>query len=186
MDYLRSLYEDELNSDGVVEIAGSEFHRSRILSEIEPETYDIDFEDWKRLRKIELLKSAEEILDLYDNRGRFEQLVKSFARGKIIPFVGAGMSMPSDYPSWTKFLFDACDESHVTEEDLDLKLKEEDYEGAAQMLHDDMTPAVFNELLESTFKSDRDILGAVNYLPEMFPECSVITTNFDEVIEKLY
>lgn len=186
MDFLKSLYDEELNSEGDIEIVSLSFARSRILSELEPSSYDVSFEEWLTQRKERLIYKANEILQLHDNYNRFEQLKRTYDNGRTMLFVGAGISMQSGYPGWTQFLYDACDESHVTEEDLAVLLSAGEYEEAAQVLHDDMTPAVFNELLESTFKSNKEIYGNIHYLPMLFPSSSIITTNFDELIDRIY
>lgn len=186
MDFLKSFYEDELNTEGGVEIVGLEFQRSRILSELEPDAFDATFEDWIAHRKSSLLEKANEILELYDNGNRFEQLQRTLDNGKVMPFLGAGISMPSGYPGWTEFLYEACEESHVSEEELSAFLDTGMYEEAAQALHDDMTAAGFNELLESAFKSKKEIYGAIQYLPLIFPTSSIITTNFDDLLERVF
>lgn len=186
MDFLKSLYDEELNSEGDINIVNLSFERSRILSELEPSSYDVSFEEWMTQRKERLIDKAREILSLHDNLNRFEQLKKTYDNGLITPFIGAGMSMQSGYPGWTKFLYDACNESHITIKDLTAMLNSGEYEEAAQTLHDDMTSPVFNELLESAFKSDKKIYGNINYLPMLFPSSSIITTNFDELIEKIF
>lgn len=186
MDFLKPLYEDELNTEGDVEIVGVKFQRSRILSELEPDTFDVTFEDWLTQRKLTFLEQANELLNLFDNRNRFEQLQRTFENGKVMPFLGAGMSMPSGYPGWTQFLFDACSESHVTEANLSAMIDSGQYEEAAQSLYDDMTAAGFNELLESAFNSNKEIYGAIHYLPKLFPKSSIITTNFDNLIERVF
>jgi len=186
MDFLKPLYEDELNAEGDVDIVGLSFQRSRILTELEPVAFDATFEDWLAQRKLNFIEKANEILNLFDNRNRFEQLQRTFENGKVMPFLGAGISMPSGYPGWTQFLFDACSESHVTEDDLSTMLDSGQYEEAAQVLHNDMTAAGFNELLESAFKSNKEIYGAIHYLPELFPSSSIITTNFDNLIERVF
>lgn len=187
MDYLKPQFNEELNSDGdVVIIAGSEFERSKILNGLEPDTYELAFNDWLAEKQEQLLEKASEILSQYDNQGRFDQLVRVHKAGNLVPFIGAGLSIPSGYPSWTAFLYQCCEESGTAKSDLDQLLREGLYEEAAQLLHDDMTPPVFNELLDTTFDVERDIEGAVHYLPYLFNDKHVITTNFDMVLEKVY
>jgi hypothetical protein len=186
MDFLRSLYDDMLNDEGAVIIASLAFTRSRILSELDNQQYSLSFDEWLEGYNERLREKAEEILSLHDNRDRFEQLIRIHSLSNITPFIGAGMSMQSGYPSWTSFLYKACEESHITTSDLGALLQVGQYEEAAQLLHDNMTSAVFNELLESTFISQKEILGSVNYLPLLFPNDHIITTNFDEVIERVY
>jgi NAD-dependent SIR2 family protein deacetylase len=186
MEFLKTLYDEELNIEGDVEIVGLPFLRSRILGELEPNAYDVSFEEWTTQRTERLLDNAKHILSNFDNANRFEQLKKTFDNAKVMPFLGAGISMPSGYPGWTQFLYEACEESHMTEDDLSVFLASGHYEEAAQALHDDMTAAGFNELLESAFKSKKDLCGAIHYLPVLFPSSSIITTNFDNLIERIF
>ncbi|NQY87201.1 MAG: SIR2 family protein [Colwellia sp.] len=186
MDFLRRFYDEMLNDEGDVIIANSSFTRSNILSELDSQLYSLSFDEWLEEYKERLREKANEILSLHDNRDRFEQLIRIHSLSNITPFIGAGMSMQSDYPSWTSFLYKACENSHITASDLGALLQAGQYEEAAQLLHDNMTSAVFNELLESTFLSRKEILGSVNYLPLLFPNDHIITTNFDEVIERVY
>lgn len=187
MDYLKPLFDEELNSDGdIVEIAGSEFERCKILNGLEPETYALAFNDWLTEKQEGLLVKANEILGDYDNQGRFEQLIRTYNLGNLVPFVGAGLSIPSGYPSWTSFLYQCCGESNVGKEELSQLLNDGLYEKAAQLLHDDMTPPVFNELLDSTFDNEKPMEGAIHYLPFIFKDKHVITTNFDSLLERIY
>ena len=187
IDYLKFQFNEELNSEGgIVEIAGSEFERSEILNGLEPDTYGLAFSEWLVEKWERLLEKANEILNMYDNKGRFEQLVRIHKAGNLVPFVGAGLSIPSGYPSWTAFLYQCCDESGIDKSVLSQLLSDGLYEDAAQVLHDDMTSPVFNELLESTFDVERNIEGAIHYLPYIFNDKHVLTTNFDTILERVY
>lgn len=187
IDYLKSQFNEELNSEGdVVEIAGSEFERCEILNGLEPDTYELAFSEWLAEKRERLLEKANEILSMYDNRGRFEQLIRIHKAGNLVPFVGAGLSIPSGYPSWTEFLYQCCDESSIDKSSLCQLLSDGLYEEAAQVLHDDMTSPVFNELLDSTFDVERNIEGAIHYLPYIFNDKHVLTTNFDTILERVY
>ncbi len=187
MEFLKPLFDEELNSEGdIIEIAGSVFERSKILNGLEPQTYQLAFDDWLTDKQERLLEKATEILELHDNKGRFEHLIRTLKAGNLVPFIGAGLSIPSGYPSWTAFLYQCCNESSIQEEELKALLDDGLYEEAAQSLYDDLTAPVFNELLETTFGKDNPIQGAVNYLPFLFNDKHIITTNFDCVIEKVY
>lgn len=186
MDFLKPLYDEELNSEGDVEIVGSIFARSHILGELEPQTYSLTFSEWVEERKANLILKADEILALYDNGNRFEQLKKSLKAGGAIPFVGAGMSVASGYPGWTNFLWQLCEESHVHKEKLERLLGDGNYEQAAQLLHDDLGAALFNENLEGAFSSEKEIFGPIHYLPLLFSGSTIITTNYDRLLERVY
>ena len=186
MEYLRDQFHQELDADGEITIASEVFTRHDILKDMASEPYRIAFNEWLAERKDSLLEKADEILARYDNKQRFDRLAAAFGPGRMIPFIGAGMSAPSGYPPWTRFLYQLCGESHVPKANLDAMLARGEYEEAAQSLHDDLGAALFNEQLEATFVHEKPILGPVNYLPQLFPESSIITTNFDPVVERVY
>lgn len=189
MEYLKGEFDDELsaeiNDDGDVNIAGYPFKPDIILKEIDPTIYDEVFNEWLDKRKKNLLTKADEILGLYDNQSRFNRLKEAYKRGAVIPFIGAGMSIPSGYPGWTKFLQQHCNETRVREEDLNHLLSQGKYEEAAQALADDMSPVSFDEAIENVFEHDNDLVGPIQLLPSIF-NTSVITTNFDTVIKRCY
>ncbi|WP_219577978.1 hypothetical protein, partial [Vibrio parahaemolyticus] len=78
------------------------------MNGLEPETYEIAFNEWLAEKQELLLEKACEILDIHDNKARFEQLVRVHKAGSLVPFIGAGLSIPSGYPSWTAFLYQCC------------------------------------------------------------------------------
>ena len=186
MEFLRSLFHQELDDEGEVIIAGETFTRHDILNGLAPEPYRIAFNEWLENRRIRLLEKASDILSHFDNAGRFEQLSATLNKGAMIPFVGAGLSMSSGFPSWTKFLFQLCDESHVSCAELKVLLDDGLYEEGAQLLYDDMGSALFNEAVQSTFGSAKLPTGPVNLLPSLFPNTSILTTNFDTLIETIF
>jgi hypothetical protein len=203
MKFLEKLYIEELNSpdndrvnitsnkleDGsserVISIDGTEFIPSAVLADDE-DAFNQSFLAWINERKEANLTRANEILAKYENEKRFEKLILAYGSNNITPFVGAGMTIPSNYPGWTSFLYELLIETSISKDILDKKLEEGDYEGAAQLIHDDLGASSFNEHLEIEFSRKRETIGAINYLPELFKESSVITTNFDPVLENLF
>lgn len=102
--YLKRKFDDELNNKGKILIEGFTFYRDQILKELEPIGYDEIFNNWVEERKRKLLNTADEILDLFDNRERFERLKELYKKKRLIPFIGAGLSQPSGLPLWGDFL----------------------------------------------------------------------------------
>lgn len=186
MEFWRPKYHEYLNAEGDVEIVGSAFQRSRILKELEPETYQLSFEDWTEERKSNLRDVANQVLSTHDNAHRFEALTKAWASQNVVPFLGAGLSMPSGYPGWTSFLWSLQGESHVNAAELESLLDAGDYEGAAQLIHDDLGPALFNKQLQECFDRSCPVTGAINLFPLVFPDSSVVTTNFDKLLESAF
>jgi SIR2-like domain len=186
VDFLQCRFEEELNEEGDVSIAGESFRPASILREMAPGAYKAAFGEWLQRLKQTRLERADEILAMHDNGTRFEQLAKAYRSGGMLPFVGAGMSVSSGYRAWTPFLFHLCNESHIESSVLEALVDAGDYEEAAQLLHDDMGAELFNESVEMEFAQSKDSAGPLAYLPQLFPNSSVLTTNFDCLLEDLY
>lgn len=190
MDYLKELFHESLNEEGAIEVAGYSFYRDVILRELESEGYKEVFNDWLERRREDNLARAEEILAKFDNYQRFEKIQELYKRGAIIPFVGAGMSVSSGFPSWTAFLYEVLSDTEIKEEIFDTLVAKGEYEEAAQLLADSLPHGVFLERVENTFdKTPNDkkfkICGPIQRLPYLF-KSAVITTNFDHVLSKCY
>lgn len=190
MDFLKAKFNEELAAeidpkDGKVKVAGYSCTPDELLKEMDPLSYEMAFADWLDQRKERYLAKADEILELHDNRLRFNRLRESYRRGAVIPFIGAGMSVPSGYPGWTKFLQKLRNETRVSEENLRTLLSEWKYEEAAQTLADDMPAGSFDEAIENAFGDDKYLEGPIQLLPYIF-DTSVITTNFDDVVKRCY
>lgn len=185
MEYLKPLFHDYLNEEGAVDVAGYTFYRDAILREMETEGYKEAFDVWLEQRQNENKSRADEILAQFDNERRFRKLKEIYESGAIIPFVGAGMSMPSGYPGWTNFLYKVLEETRILQGDFDALIKGGLYEEAAQKLCDDLPNGCFLEHIENAFGLNNDIVGPVQRLPYLFKN-AVITTNFDSVLSKSY
>jgi hypothetical protein len=185
MDYLLHQFHDYLNEEGEIDVAGYSFSRDLVLKELEEEGYKEAFNEWLAQRKTDNLNRANEILDKFDNRRRFKKLKEIHSRDAITPFVGAGLSMPSDYPGWTSFLYEVLEETTVNCGDFNLTILNGEYEEAAQMLCDSLRAGCFLEYVENAFGAHLELLGAVQRLPTLFKN-AVITTNFDSVLTRCY
>ncbi len=151
---------------------------------LERSAYDEVFSDWVAERHEDLLETAKVMLDETGQLDRFRKLKEAYRAERVLPFVGAGMSQPSNYPGWTAFLRGLIRETAVPERVVEELIGEGRYEEAAQCLADSMGPA-FNEAVENAFGSARPLAGTVQMLPHVF-DCSVITTNFDDVLKRCY
>ena len=197
MDFLKQKFEDQLvvavdDTNNIITIGDegfdSEFTPARILKEVENTTYNAAFTDWKSRYFTAQLSKAEQILNEFDNRRRFFRLEEILKRsGSVIPFVGAGMSCESGFESWTSYLWKLQKYSEVTAEELQTLLDVGEYENAAEILLENLGENLFDERLQTTYSifENSVIKGSVNYLPLIFSK-SLITTNFDDVLEKVY
>ena len=116
----------------------------------------------------------------------FEELKRSCLRGFVIPFVGAGMSKSAGLPDWREYLLGLCDDAGLSQDAMRERLEVQgDYEGAMNDIIQRLTITRFERDFERSFQIPETIDGAVTLLPKLF-DCSVITTNFDRVLERVY
>ena len=190
MKHLRPIFADALAQEqnlfvekGRVHIRNKHWAPDEILEGLlDTDAYDDLFLDWVQERKEELIESAKTILDDNGLQDRFGNLKEVYARGAVVPFVGAGLSVSSGYPGWTAFLKQHIRETAIDPEEFDQILCAGQYEEAAQRLADALG-AAFNEAVENAFGRSREIFGCVQLLPHVFDSC-VITTNFDGVTKR--
>lgn len=144
----------------------------------------------------EELKRIDGILKVSEDNERYlKQLARHVSHGKVVPFVGAGMSMPVGMKSWTVAL-----ESIYGQAEASLKASQARsfgdaqargaLEEAAQVLWDAMGEKWFNDRIRALF--GRDVLSRsklkdapISLLPR-FAKGPVLTTNFDTVLEQVY
>ncbi|PAN84843.1 SIR2 family protein [Enterobacter cloacae] len=185
MEYYDKLFRDYLNEDGDVFIAGTNFSRDFILQTIDESLYNEAYLEWLSQRKNSLIDKADEILLQYKLFGRFQKIREIYSRGMLRPFIGAGLSISSDYPGWTDFLYEVLNETNIDKALMDSCIAEGKYEEAAQLLSDALPDGGFLEQVENKFGIDKEISGIVLKIPSIF-RSTVITTNFDNILERCY
>ena len=178
MEHLKAAFHDELAdphienvrvSDGLVHIREWNWPPHEVLISMGKAAYDQAFKNWREERREALLAKAEEVLISYDQADRFALLKESYRRGLVMPFVGAGMSMPSGYISWTTFLNRLWTDAGLDEARLNTMLDAGQYEQAAQVAADTLGFG-FNERVAARYSLDKELKGAVQYLPYVFPK----------------
>jgi len=197
MKYLHGTFKEELSdesnlwvADGIVHIRSRYWSAADIVElarkpDGENEVFAELFAEWLQERTENKVAEADDILKKFDQNDRFLRLTEAHKTGGVMPFVGAGLSMPSGYPGWTSFLRKQRKQTTIPEADLEALLKFGQYEEAAQLLADAQAVA-FSEAVDSSFGCTREPLtGAVGLLPYIF-KGSLVTTNFDNVIERSY
>jgi len=201
MDFLKSKFEQQISASveedfedvHITTIFGDKnfevkFSPAQIVKGLEKDTYDLAFNEWKSRYIREQLERAEAILSRFDNRNVFQRLKNVVGSTSIvIPFVGAGMSCESGFLGWQEYLWYLQADSGVAEADLQALLDSGRFEEAADLLLADFGEILFEFKLQTTYTSfdGLPINGAINYLPLLFTH-SVITTNFDNLLERVY
>jgi len=120
-----------------------------------------------------------------DNGKVFDELKRACDRGFVIPFVGAGMSLSAGLPDWKDYLLSKCAAAKLDRAVMKARLDAGEYEQVMTEIVDKLTTAVFERDFETDFATPDEVTGPVNLLPGLF-DCTVVTTNFDRVLEKVY
>lgn len=106
----------------------------------------------------------------------------------IVPYVGAGLSVPFDVPSWGDFLASLCPTGEAADEVGELIAAGQFLE-AATTVENALGQRRFSEAFRNTFY-DRELFRPTNetvveLLPRFAPDF-VLTTNYDRVIESAF
>jgi tetratricopeptide (TPR) repeat protein len=119
------------------------------------------------------------------SQANFQHLLDQVASEQgVVPFVGAGMSVESGYPSWSGLLRSLVDGTK-SECDVANLLAAGEYEDAAERVLEVRGAEQFHTMIEATFGEDRPHKGAVRLLPTIAPG-PVVTTNYDRVLETAF
>jgi WD40 repeat protein len=136
-----------------------------------------------------LLTRLTEIRSLADNERNLVALTEQIRTGVgIVPFVGAGMSVPFGFPAWRPFLESQAPNA-VVRKRLATLLDRGFFEEAAELLLQERGEKEFQTSLEDAFGESRLPqplpAAAILQLPRL---CSgpVLTTNFDPVLEHIF
>lgn len=137
-----------------------------------------------------------EIMEFYPehNRSVYEELKNACRNGRVIPFVGAGLSVFCGYQIWpdvlrrlAKFILDTD-----LRTDIEAMIKRGDLLQAAQKIQDHY-PRMLKELQKiigydkiKNCGNEKLYASAAYVLPYLFQNGFVMTTNFDRVLEEVY
>lgn len=117
------------------------------------------------------------------NAARFDQLCDRMESGDVVPFLGAGVSQPGGFPTWKDHLRQqgrtAGMDPAVVEDLLVQGLYEEIVDQIEQQRGDD----VFAQELRDAF-SKNGVIPPVDYLVAELFQDTLITTNYDRLIEQ--
>ena len=133
----------------------------------------------------------EEIRNIPGNKANIDRLINQLKRrAGVVPFVGAGLSIPFGFPGWSVFLTNQAERLKGTKrkQQIFCYIEYGKYEEAAEVLS--TTPGYnFNKAIRETFGSSKlagkELGEAVSILPQLEPG-PVVTTNFDGVLKKVF
>ena len=136
--------------------------------------------------------ALKEIREAWESNGDYLDDLRDRLTGAnpipLVPFVGAGLSVPMGFPSWGGFLKGLAAECGKSTEVVAL-LAEGKYEEAAETVEEGLSPEIFNDRVQHNLGKRRseacELKGAILALPE-FAGGAVVTTNFDRVLERVF
>lgn len=135
----------------------------------------------------EILQLVEEISE--ENQDNLRRLVEQMqTRVGVIPFVGAGLSVPYGFPGWTNFLHSRARSIAITDQ-ISQRIELGEYEEAAEDLIAAMGIRAFDDSLDRAYGIKRiegqTLTGAMSVIPQLSLG-PVITTNFDHALEEVF
>lgn len=127
----------------------------------------------------------EDALDLLAPNTNSEPHLRALydVRQRVVPFIGAGLSIPHGYPSWNNLLLDACpsDARSVVE----THLKGNHYEEAAEEIWFHSAKKFCDHIQKTLKPKTKPATGAVTLLPRLSGR-PILTTNLDPLIELVF
>jgi hypothetical protein len=153
--------------------------------------YDQAFEQYKTNRRQELL-SRDYLLPLTGdelwferNVEHFEQLLLQMAKGNVLPFVGAGVSVGGRFPTWQKHLRQQGKTANIPSEHIEVRLAAGEYETIIAEIETSRGREVFVAEIRDVFGKRGTVPDAVWRLTELFND-TVLTTNYDRLLEQAF
>ena len=161
-----------------------QYERSKVLFWLDREAYDDERSAWEndthqaRHREITALIREQGLV------APFQDLLAAVERGRLVPFVGAGMSRPMGMPLWGEALKELL--GRLPSADLagiSAQIEAGQYLAAAEALFGH-NPVQAKNFISTKYRIQK-LAGPMALLPRIGRGC-VITTNFDDAIEQTY
>lgn len=119
------------------------------------------------------------------NVDHFIQLVELMYAGVVVPFVGAGISASGGFSSWTDHLRRQGKTAHIASAHIEALLARGAYETVLEEIEAVRGREVFINEIRDEFSRSGTIPDVVWRISELFTD-TVITTNYDRLIEQAY
>jgi hypothetical protein len=163
-----------------------QYERSKVLFWLDREAYDDERTAWENDTHQARHKEVIDLIRAQASEAPFGDLLAAVERGRVVPFVGAGMSKSMGMPLWGEALREllvrlpGADAAGIS-----ALIDAGQYVAAAQAVveHDEVQTSNF---VRTKYRVQKIKLGGpMGLLPRVAKGC-VITTNFDDAIEQTY
>jgi hypothetical protein len=179
-------FNESFEADEPVRIGRLEFPKSRALFWLDRDAYYESQEEWKDHSLQEEHDPCFKLLRAHGLETPFAELLAAVERGRVVPFVGAGMSKPMGMPLWGEALKELLGRLPGADTAaINAQIDAGQYLAAAQALveHDNVQTSNF---VRTRYRVQKiKLAGPMVLLPRIAKGC-VITTNFDDAIEQVY
>lgn len=153
--------------------------------------YEEAFREFRKERRLEALGEScfqEQFGDdhwFQRNVDHFIQLVELMYAGVVVPFVGAGISASGGFSSWKDHLRRQGKTANIASERIEALLASGAYETVLEEIEAVRGRDVFINEIRDEFSRGGTIPDVVWRISELFAD-TVITTNYDRLIEQAY
>ena len=153
--------------------------------------YEEAFREFRKERRLEALGEScfqEQFGDDHWfklNEEHFIQLVELMHAGAVVPFVGAGISASGGFPTWKDHLRHQGKTANIASERVKTLLANGAYETVLEEIEVVRGRDVFRNEIRDEFSRGGTIPDVVWRISELFTD-TVITTNYDRLIEQAY
>lgn len=162
------------------------YERSKVLFWLDREAYDDERAAWENDTHQARHKEVTALIREQGLEAPFQDLLAAVERGRIVPFVGAGMSKPMGMPLWGEALRELLRRLPGADAPaISAQIDAGQFLAAAQALvqYDAVQTTNF---VRTKYRVQKIKLGGpMALLPSIAKGC-VITTNFDDAIEQTY
>lgn len=179
-------FNEDFDGDDPFRMGTLEFPKSKVLFWLDRESYDDVRSTWEDDTNQAKHQEATELLRSNGSVVPFQDLIDAVQRGRIVPFVGAGLSKPIGMPLWGESLTQLLGRLPGADTPpISALIASGSYHEAAQMLaqHDSVQTTNF---IRTTYRAQKiNLAGPMLLLPRFAKGC-IVTTNFEDAIEKTY
>lgn len=184
--YFEPRFHEYLDEVSPVIWGGEQYPSGQVFKDHAPNDYESLLTTWVQEKQEEVRGRVRDMLNKCGCLQRFNRLAELHNNQQILPFVGAGMSKPSGFPLWEDFLRDlAQNDFHILDQ-VEQAIEAGRFSDAAQIIEDEFGENILAENIENYFAGNLFTPeGPVRLIPQLF-KLGCVTTNFDNVLEKVY
>lgn len=119
------------------------------------------------------------------NATRFDQLCDRLQSGDVVPFIGAGISQPGGFPTWKDHLRQQARTAGLPSGEIEDLISGGQYEEIVDQIERKRGDDVFIQELRDVYGKRGQLPAAEYLIADLFND-TVITTNYDRLIEQAF